>query len=779
AENYERAAENSDDAENIDNTDNSEEIGEDQQEESAEGDEQGLTGQEAETGEDVEGADSEDKKDEDKTGSQDEEPEKAIMPAMSFEDSIRVRTGKPAGVEDGSAGSAAASAAEALPKKAKVTVRVEADEGTFPAGTTMVLSAVEDLDAVAETVKETVESVDGDNNGNTTADTENKNPKTYGFQAVDISFRDADGNEIEPAKPVRVALSSEIVEQIKADKEASENTSIADPVVVHLDDDGNAEKMDLIAPEEIQPAQGKTAEELREEQAAEDENLTNPATDTQGSEGQESPGQAAEEDGEAENSSAFFETNLFSVYAIVYTVDFHWEVDGKEFDFSIPGGGFVSLEHLAEVLGIGTGDANDASDPSDEDVYNESLAENVEDVNAEGTDPVGETDDQEAEDTNENSEINETVGGENAKADESEEAADSAVSSTGIYEEAINLNNIPVSETTRQFVADIEKVEFSTPSLVWVGKVENNSTVGGLKEANELECQYSAELTEEQIAEINAQTVEAGDWALISILPFTSEESLTVTMKDGERFVIHVTDEQIATNVLTADGETYKITVTFTEEAKIPAGTKLVAEEIEPGSEEYLRLLGHTWLEVNKEYLEQQERIYRNDPSNETAEIRPVNIDEVRFFDITFICNGEELEPKAPVQVDIQLVKGLSNSADAPVTGVVHFPSEKTDENAREAVPSDSEDPDGEKPNEEQIELIEQVETVEDKDGALVEFSYEQESFSAVGVYLGQPTYEAGMEPMDPADALPKLTAMRAGEEQESLEPFEASKELT
>ena len=43
-------------------------------------------------------------------------------------------------------------------------------------------------------------------------------------------------------------------------------TAIPDPVVVHLDDDGKAEKMDLIAPEEIEPAQGKTEEELLEEQ---------------------------------------------------------------------------------------------------------------------------------------------------------------------------------------------------------------------------------------------------------------------------------------------------------------------------------------------------------------------------------------------------------------------------------------------------------------------------------------------------------------------------------
>jgi lipoprotein-anchoring transpeptidase ErfK/SrfK len=69
--------------------------------------------------------------------------------------------------------------------------------------------------------------------------------------------------------------------------------------------------------------------------------------------------------------------------------------------------------------------------------------------------------------------------------------------------------------------------------------------------------------------------------------PFTSEEKLTVTMKDGEVFTIQVTDAQISANVLTADGRTYKITVTFDDDAKIPAGTKLVANENGFGTDDY------------------------------------------------------------------------------------------------------------------------------------------------------------------------------------------------
>ena len=177
-----------------------------------------------------------------------------------------------------------------------------------------------------------------------------------------------------------------------------------------------------------------------------------------------------------------FEAASFSVYGVVYTVDFHWEVNGKTYQFSLPGGGFVSFTDLVEVLGI-TADTNSA----------DNTAENT-------------VDEKDTEDV------------------------------------SLTLDDVNVSEETRKFVADVETVEFSNPNLVWVGKAENDSTVGKLKETNKLECQYSAELTDEQIEEINSQTVDAGDWALISIQPFTSEESLTVTMKNGDQFEIRVTD---------------------------------------------------------------------------------------------------------------------------------------------------------------------------------------------------------------------------------------------
>lgn len=280
------------------------------------------------------------------------------------------------------------------------------------------------------------------------------------FFDIEIIVKDEDGttHKIEPAAPVSVRIQ---IPEAASDAVSSEAPK-QDPTVLHFAEDG-LETID--------------------------------STKVETSEGTNNSG-AAFKNGQAEE--ILFETDSFSVYGVVYTVDFHWEVDGKEYAFSLPGGGFVSFTSLSEALGI----AREAS-------------------------------------------------GENEK-DSDSEANDLQT------ENRASLNDIEISELTKEFVSDVEKLTFSNPELVWVGKAENDSTVGGLKEANELECEYSAELTEEQIAEINAQTVKAGDWALISMHPFLSEESLTVTMKNGDQFVVRVTDAQDPYGL---DGQNFEIIV--------------------------------------------------------------------------------------------------------------------------------------------------------------------------------------------------------------------------
>ena len=200
--------------------------------------------------------------------------------------------------------------------------------------------------------------------------------------------------------------------------------------------------------------------------------------------------------GSEQDGVVSFEAEGFSVYGVFYTVDCEYSVNGKMYQFSLPGGGFVSLTDLVEVLGI-IGDTN--PDKNDEEI------DAVEEQDANG------------------------------------------------------LLDVTASDAAKKFVADVASVEFSSPELVWVGKVENETIVDALKEVNGLECEYSAELTIEQIEKINAQTVEAGDWALISMQPFISEETLTVTMKNEDQFAVKVTDAQITKRILTADGKTFEI----------------------------------------------------------------------------------------------------------------------------------------------------------------------------------------------------------------------------
>ena len=580
--------------------------------------------------------------DSDESATDDQAEKMALLyPALTFQDSIAASMGT-LPTDTGS------EKATALPDQTELTVHVEADEGAFPEGTTMRLSAAEDMDAVASAVEEAVTADDAVSN------------KTRGFHAVDISFWNNEGVEIEPLKPIRVSITSESI------KQAVEDTSTA-PVVVHVTDkvtdQTSADTTDAVVENNSNDSGEKNTESIPETE----ENLETSETKKSADENADHESPVAtivetEKQTEAENGRTIdtdtltFEAGAFSVYAIVYTVDFHYEINGKMYEFSIPGGGFVSLEHVVEVLGIADADTSDTNEEADA----------------------------QAEDTQ--------------------------------AEKKLSLADVEISDRTKEFVADVKNVEFSDPDLAWIGKVDETGTVGGLKEANGLECQYSAELTEEQITEINAQTVVSGDWALISMQPFTSEEKLTVTMKDGEVFTIQVTDAQISANVLTADGRTYKITVTFDDDAKIPAGTKLVANEIESGTDEYIQHLGQTWLEINKEYLEVEEM--RKNYSEEMGflpEVNPKNVDSARFFDIKLIHNDKEIEPAAPVHIKIDYLEGLQVD-DNSTAGIAHFA-----ENG--------------------LEIIDDVKT-KIEDSSIVSFSYDQESFSYTGTYVGHETHD-------------------------------------
>ena len=278
---------------------------------------------------------------------------------------------------------------------------------------------------------------------------------------------------------------------------------------------------------------------------------------------EELPVKVETEDGSI--TALHFTAESFSGFALSYTVDFHYTLDGEPREISFSGGGAVSLTGLINDLGL--------------------------------------------------------------------------YSAAGFG-------------TAADFMAEVDNAAFSNPSLVWVGKTAAETTVGALKEANGLETVYSEELTEEKIQAINVMPVQAGDWALISLLPFTTEERLTVSMKNGDIYTVRVTDIQIVRDYITAEGDTYHIEVTLDEREVIEGKADLEVEEIGYETDLYA-----DYLLATSEYMLLN------------------SVDDIsfaRFFDIKILVNGIIFEPEYPAQVRITYQDAINVAEDEQVS-IIHF----------------------------------------------------------------------------------------------------------
>ncbi len=251
----------------------------------------------------------------------------------------------------------------------------------------------------------------------------------------DIRIVDENDDEIQPAEPVQVVITLDDL----AENTEEENA----PQIVHF-----GEETEEIRDVELTTEKAAAEEKVNEEREA-------------NKEGNEDTEQEAED---APLDTVCFAAEGFSVYGVVYTVDFHYDVDGQTYEYNLTGGAGISLRELLTILKV------ISDDPETE------------------------------------------------------------------------------NDEVQKFMEAVEDVTFSSPELVWLGQVKHDNTILDIKEYYELACEYSAEMTEEEIAEINAKEVAAGDWAIISLKPFTSEERLTVRMQDGQEFMVAVTDAQQVTD---------------------------------------------------------------------------------------------------------------------------------------------------------------------------------------------------------------------------------------
>ena len=97
-------------------------------------------------------------------------------------------------------------------------VVIKAPEGAFPEGTTVKVVLVRDTEILDAIEKAAVDATED-------------HVAVKQVQAVDITFADKDGNEVQPAKPIAVSFKSELVKE-------AENTT-----VVHVEQDENKEKI--------------------------------------------------------------------------------------------------------------------------------------------------------------------------------------------------------------------------------------------------------------------------------------------------------------------------------------------------------------------------------------------------------------------------------------------------------------------------------------------------------------------------------------------------------
>lgn len=195
-----------------------------------------------------------------------------------------------------------------------VRVDVDAPEGAFPEGATMVVKPVWNSDTIADFT----DAVSADN------------MEVDRCLVVDITFYDADGNEIEPLAPVAVEMS--MAARMNEEQEA---------LVAHMDDTGAVELMEQTEVAESTGSRVAMSVEIGAEQTEVEIEQT--------------------EVGDVDETTVAFDADGFSMYALMlarYTVDFHW----GDYTYSIAGEDSILLGALLNELGVTEITLDDVSD---------------------------------------------------------------------------------------------------------------------------------------------------------------------------------------------------------------------------------------------------------------------------------------------------------------------------------------------------------------------------------------------------------------------------------
>ncbi len=175
-------------------------------------------------------------------------------------------------------------------------------------------------------------------------------------------------------------------------------------------------------------------------------------------------------------------------------------------------------------------------------------------------------------------------------------------------------------------------------------------------------------------------------------------------------------EDAVQSGELSFEGKGYGVTASFDEKAGLPLDAELTASEIKKDDEDY-----QAWYDETLKALQEEQ------DGEQIGELKLA-----KFYDISFLSQDGEVEPKAPVDVTISYDKALAIS-DADSLRIVHFAADRKGKLKPEV-------------------LDEKVVDATVKKGKLTEAGFKAESFSVYGVVTTEP--EAV-----PADGLDGKTA--------------------
>ena len=147
----------------------------------------------------------------------------------------------------------------------------------------------------------------------------------------------------------------------------------------------------------------------------------------------------------------------------------------------------------------------------------------------------------------------------------------------------------------------------------------------------------------------------------------TEVETEEETDAETESTIGNKTRSAIDNSILASDGKNYKITVTYGAEAMIPEGAELQVEEILPGKNSDPGINGNRDNAHSTHNREYEEYVSRAQDAFNDGE----KVTYARFFDITIVKDGTEIQPSGDVDVRIELTDELSEDIKA-----VHFGDE-------------------------------------------------------------------------------------------------------